>query len=109
MWFKTVGGQQFMNGTLPNLIRTIETLANNIGRLAMNAERKDRLAIGGDLDYLRKLVFDYGPDAKVGDVAAQEMERLKNEAALKMEATATEINAAFDKLENVLDDDVPGS
>lgn len=105
MWFKTVGGQQFVNSTLPYLMRTLEQLSNNIGRLSMAQEQKQRLRLGGDPEYLQKLLFDYGPDARVGDVARQEMDRLRAAAAVQVEESLTQMNKTFEGLEKSLDED----
>ena len=98
MWFKTVGGQQFMNSTLPYLMRTLEQLSNNLGRLAMKSERSERLSLGGDLEYLAKLIYEYGSEATVGEVAAQEMARIKEEAAKSMEDKLSSMNDKFDEI-----------
>lgn len=105
MWFKTVGAQQFMNVTLPYMIRTVENLSNNIGRLAMSTEaRKERLSIGGDLEYLHDLLFEYGGSATVGEVATKEIIRLRNKLVVEMDARSEETDKAFSKLEGALEE-----
>jgi len=81
-WTNAAAAQNFMSSTLPHIIRTVESLSNNIGRLAMateesNALRKGKLGIGGDTDYLRYLLKEYGEKATVGEVAKQEASKLK--------------------------------
>lgn len=102
MWFRTVGGQQFMTSTLPHILRTVEQLSNNLGRLAMAAERKEKIGIGGDLEYLNKLVFEYGTDATVGQVAVQEMARVKKEAAESAETVISSVAQKCKDIENAI-------
>ena len=102
MWFRTMGGQQFMNSTLPQILTTVGNLANNIGRLAMSSERRETLVLGGDIKYLEKLIHEYGSGATVGDAAVKEMARLKNQAAENLERQATQINDSFDRVEEML-------
>jgi hypothetical protein len=47
----------------------------------MTEEEREKLSIGGDKDYLQKLLSKYGADAKIGDVAKKEKESTMKEAA----------------------------
>jgi hypothetical protein len=81
-WWQTAGNaQQFFNATLPHIIKTIETLSENIGRLAMATEKSnelkdEKIGIGGDLKYLRELVEGYGSQTKLVDVIKKEKKRV---------------------------------
>ena len=96
MFWKTVAGNQFMQGTLPHIIRTVENLSNNIGRLAMASEkRNEALSIGGDIKYLKFLVENYGGNSSVAEVALNERARL---ASQKHE----EVEGLFDLIDPAL-------
>ena len=87
MFWKTVAGNQFMQGTLPHIIRTVEQLSTNIGRSAMALEQRNKTVhgIGGTTDYLAQLLDRYGPDATMVRVAIQERERLSKEEYEKVD------------------------
>lgn len=81
-WANAATAQNFMSSTLPHIIRTVEALTTNIGRLAMateesNALRKTKLGIGGDTDYLNYLLEKYGPEETVAFVAKEEAKSRK--------------------------------
>ena len=81
-WANALNAQQFMNATLPHILKTVEALSNNIGRLAIATEesnflKKGSVSIGGNLEYLERLVEEYGSATIVGDVIRQETEKTK--------------------------------
>ena len=97
MFWKSVAGNQFMQGPLPHIIRTVENLANNIGRLAMASEkRNETVSIGGDMKYLKFLLDNYGGNCSVGEVAVNERARI---AAKKHE----EVEGFFDLIDPALE------
>ena len=97
MFWKTVAGNQFMQGTLPHIIRTVEQLSLNIGRSAMALEKRNAtLGIGGSTDYLAQLLDRYGPDATMASVAVRERQRLAADQHEK-------VDEQFKSLDSVLD------